>query len=390
MTNRSGWHSLGAVLVCVSAWAQTGAPVPMSPVPASPVPASAVPSLRLAHLRRGINLSEWFAQVVPPATYSKEHYAAHTTEQDIALIASLGFDHVRLSVNPAPIFPGYGSREEYFASLDAAVKMILDHGLAVVIDIHPESDFKARLSDDGFVERFTNFWRQLAQHYSSWDTERVFFEILNEPEASDRYRWFGIQAKLAGAIRESAPQHTIIAAGARWSADDELVFMEPLADGNVIYNFHFYEPHTFTHQGAGWGSPYWIWVKGLPYPSTVESANRVAEGVPDELGKLWIIRYGRDHWDAGRIEGEVNEVAEWALRRHLAVTCNEFGAYRKYMNPEDRARWISDVRTTLEKHGIGWTMWDYAGSFGVVTKTGGVAAPDAVTVNALGLKMPGK
>jgi aryl-phospho-beta-D-glucosidase BglC (GH1 family) len=344
----------------------------------------------LAHLRCGINLSEWFAQVVPPATYNKEHFATHTTDRDIALIASLGFDHVRLSVNPAPIFPGWGSREEYFASLDAAVKMILDHGLAVVIDIHPESDFKARLSDDGFVEGFTNFWRQLAQHYSSWDAERVFFEILNEPEASDRYRWFGIQAKLTGAIRESAPRHTIIAAGAKWSADDELVFMEPLADGNVIYNFHFYEPHTFTHQGAGWGSPYWIWVKGLPYPSTAESAHRVAADVPDELGKLWVVRYGRDHWDAGRIEAEVNEVAEWAARRHLAVTCNEFGVYRQYAKPEDRARWISDVRMALERHGMGWTMWDYAGSFGVVTKMGGVAVPDAVTVEALGLKMPGK
>ena len=333
-------------------------------------------------------MSEWFAQVVPPATYNKEHYATHTTERDLALIASLGFDHVRLSVNPAPIFPGWGSREEYFASLDAAVKMILDHGLAVVIDIHPESDFKARLADDGFVERFTNFWRQLAAHYSTWDADRVFFEILNEPEVNDRYRWYGIQAKLAAAIRESAPEQTIVAAGAKWSADDELVFMEPLTDGNVIYNFHFYEPHTFTHQGAGWGSPYWIWVKGLGYPSTVDDADRVAAGVPDELGKLWVERYGRDHWDAARIEGEVNAVAEWAARRHLAVTCNEFGAYRKYMKAEDRARWIADVRTALERHGIGWTMWDYSGSFGVVTKAGGVATADAVTVKALGLQVP--
>jgi hypothetical protein len=35
-------------------------------------------------------------------------------------------------------------------------------------------------------------------------------------------------------------------------------------------------------------------------------------------------------------------------------------------------------------------MWDYAGSFGVVTKVGGVAEPDGPTVEALGLKMPGK
>ena len=146
MRNRNGWLGLVFAIVCVSASGQS-----------TPVPASSVPASRVSHLRRGINLSGWFAQVQPPTAYNKDHYATHTTERDIALIASLGFDHVRLSVNPAPIFPGWGSREEYFASLDAAVKMILDHGLAVVIDIHPESDFKSRLSDDGFVERFTNF-----------------------------------------------------------------------------------------------------------------------------------------------------------------------------------------------------------------------------------------
>ncbi len=32
----------------------------------------------------------------------------------------------------------------------------------------------------------------------------------------------------------------------------------------------------------------------------------------------------------------------------------------------DRAAWIKDMRTALEKNGISWTMWDYAGGFGVV------------------------
>jgi endoglucanase len=47
------------------------------------------------------------------------------------------------------------------------------------------------------------------------------------------------------------------------------------------------------------------------------------------------------------------------------------------------------VRGALEKHGIGWTMWDYSGGFGVVTKAQGQAAVvDPVTVKALGLQMP--
>ena len=277
---------------------------------------------------------------------------------------------------------------EYLAQVDRAVNLALAHGLAVVIDLHPESEFKARLTrDDGFVEQFADFWRALAKHYSKFDPELVFLEILNEPELTDRFRWIGIQAKVASAIRESAPRHTMIATGARWSANDELLFLEPLADTNVIYTFHFYEPHVFTHQGANWGAYYWNWVRGLRYPSNREAAEKVAASVPDEVSRLYVLRYGMEHWDGDRIEMEINQVAEWARRRGVPVICNEFGVYRKYADDHDRVAWLSDVRRALERHAIGWTVWDYSGSFGVVTKSEGRAVPDESTLKALGLKV---
>jgi endoglucanase len=351
---------------------------------------SAVPASRVARLRHGINASEWFAQVYDKRGYTKEHFQSWTTAEDIALIKSMGFDHVRLSVNPQPMMPNHRPDEipaEYLGYLDAAVKMILDQGMAVVIDLHPDGDFKTRLAkDDSFVQEFADFWRALARHYSTWDAERVFFEILNEPEMSDRYRWYGVQSKLAAAIREGAPQHTMIAAGARWSDDDDLVFIEPLRDSNVIYNFHFYDPHIFTHQGATWGAYSWHWVKGLHYPSSPESAAKVAAGAPDAVDRLAIIRYGEDHWDAARIDAEITQVGEWARQHGVPVVCNEFGVFRNYADPKDREAWIHDVRAALERHGMGWAMWDYSGSFGVVIKKDGKTVPDELTLRGLGLK----
>ena len=366
--------------------------LPAQTATTSPQAAFSVPASRLARLRHGINASEWFAQVYDKRGYTKEHFQNWTTAEDIALIKSMGFDHVRLSVDPQPMMMSHRPDEipaEYLGYLDSAVKMILDQGLAVVIDLHPDSDFKAKLAkDDSFVQEFSDFWRVLARHYSTWDAERVFFEILNEPELSDRYRWYGVQAKVATAIREGAPQHTMIAAGARWSNDDELVFMEPLRDSNVIYNFHFYEPHIFTHQGATWGAYFWHWVKGLRYPSSPDSAAKTAAGVPDAVDHLAVIRYGQDHWDAARIDAEITQVAEWARQRGVPVVCNEFGVYRAYVEPQDREAWIHDVRTALERHGMGWTMWDYSGSFGVVTKKDGRSVPDEITLRALDLNRP--
>ena len=356
---------------------------------ASSAPLSSVPAARLAHLRRGINTSAWFSQLGDPKNYTKEHLQQHTTADDIALIKRMGFDNIRLSVDPQPMFSrGHADAlpAEYLGYLDHAVDMILQQHLAVTIDIHPESEFKQKLlTDDAFVEQFADLWRALALHYSQLDPDYVFFEVMNEPEMRDRYRWAGIQTKLLAAIREGAPQNTVILAGARWSDDDDLLFVDPVRDANVIYNFHFYDPHVFTHQGATWSENYWHEIKDLPYPSNRESAEKALGSVADPVNQLQVLRYGLEHWDGARIEGEIAFMADWARRVNVALLCNEFGVYRLNSDAHDRAQWLADVRTSLERHGIGWAMWDYSGGFGVVTKPNGKAEPDPVTLKALGL-----
>jgi len=357
---------------------------------------NSVAQRRAAHLRHGINLSEWFAQVYDPKGYTKEHLIGWVTADDIALIKSMGFDHVRLSVNPEPMMRHNMADHippDYLGYLDEAVKMILDQGLAVIIDMHPESEFKAKLvQQDNFVEQFSDFWRPIAQHYSTYDPEMVYFEVLNEPEFRDPYRWAGVQAKLANSIREGTPHHTIIAAGANWSDVQDLLAMMPLADKNVIYNFHFYDPHTFTHQGATWGVNYWHFENKLAYPASMETAEKVAASEPDPVNRLAVLRYGLDHWDAHRIGVEIGQASEWAKHWNVPLTCNEFGVYRKVSDPQDRARWLHDVRTMLEQDGIGWNMWDFGArdngqGFGVVNgPKEGPNTSDEITVEALGLK----
>ena len=360
--------------------------------PQGPAAEGGVAQPRLAHLRHGINLSKWFAGSADPSAYTQQHFETAITAQDIALIRAMGFDYVRLSVDPRPMFHEKQSDQvagDYLAQLDAAIKMLLDQDLAVDVNIYAAPDFKQRLAtDDEFVEEFAGFWRALAQHWAPLDSDRVFFEILNEPGGNDSYRWYGVEAKLATTIREGAPRQTIVATGAHWSDDDDLVFLEPLRDPNVIYAFHFYEPHVFTHQGATWSANYWHLLKGVPYPSNPENVQAVMAQLPDPVHRLALERYGMDHWGAARIDGEISQVAAWASRWNVPVICNEFGVYRKDADPGDRAAWISDVRKSLEKHGIGWAMWDYDGGFDVVKQQGGKAVPDAATIRALGLTLP--
>ena len=343
---------------------------------------------RAQHLRHGINASEWFAQ--SPGDYSAARTGRYTDDSDIALMAQLGFDNVRLSIDAEPLARGLFGRDDtnLVGRLDHAVEQMLAKGMAVQIDIHPESDYKRRVSTTGEgVDRFVMLWRRLAAHYADRNPDLIFFEIMNEPEERDPLRWAGVQARAAAAIRQAAPKNTIIATGPNWSGIADLLTQQPLPDGNVIYNFHFYEPHEFTHQGAGWGTPWWIYTHNIPYPATEESLGTSLAQVPDAANRYALLHYWLDRWDAHRIRLQIDAAAAWGKQHNVPLICNEFGVYRRVTPEASRMNWIRDVRTALEADGIGWTMWDYRGGFGVVWKEDGRPAKvDDKVVEALGLK----
>ena len=317
---------------------------------------------RAKHLQRGINLSMWYAQATD---YSAERLASYTTPADFKAVRYLGFDHVRLSINPEPLIADATTgalRDDAMARLDETVRQITSLGLVVVLDIHPEESWKkhAITKDDG-AGQFLLFWKSFAQHFAGTDPEKVYFEVLNEPEGVDDYRWAEEQARAIEIIRAQAPHHTIIATGENWGGINGLLGTKPVRDDNVIYSFHDYEPMEFTHQGATWSSANLAALRGVPYP------------------------YGQQGWDIHAMEKRIGLAVAWAKRRHVPLWCGEFGVYRKYAPVADRARWIADMRKTLEKDGVGWDMWDYQGSFGLVTKKDGTTSVDLSIVEALGL-----
>jgi endoglucanase len=341
---------------------------------------------RVQHLRHGINAGEWLAQ---SRDYSPQRLRTFTTLDDIAKMRAMGFDHVRLSIDPA-IFQcdGPWNQCERVQILDEVVAKALSQDLAVIIDIHPSDDYKHQLNtNDSAAEKFAMLWGKVAGHYANSNPERVFFEILNEPEVG-LYRWAGIQQSVVEVIRRAAPAHTIIVTCGEYSNADDLVRMPEVADNNFIVNFHYYNPHIFTHQGASWGSGFWTSLRQVPFPGTSDLVAAAAAKQTDDFARWKLTQYGLEHWDAQHIAGEIKFAAEWAKSRHVPLTCNEFGVYRNYSNPDDRMRWLTAVRTALEQNNIGWTMWDYQGGFGVVTKKDGTTTEDDAVLRALGLLKP--
>ncbi len=340
---------------------------------------------RAASLRHGINLSGWFAS---SGDLSQQHFETFTNEADLKLIHEMGFDSVRLGVEPSLIVR-HGqlnpANPQALAALDHAVDQALANHLAVMLCVFPNGDYKHNLATERGVDDFVLLWRVLAAHFTKADPGKVFFELMNEPEVPDPYRWMGIQARVVEAIRGVDADHTIIATAANYGSLPDLLQLEPLRDANVIYNFHFYEPYQFTHQGASWGSSDWVYYKDVPYPATPDALTAQMKNVPGDLARYNLFLYGAAGWNRQSIAARIAFAAAWARERKVPLICNEFGAYRDTANPASRARWIGDVRSALEENHIGWAMWDYRGNFGVVEHTSTQITPDPAILRALGL-----
>ena len=82
----------------------------------------------------GVNLGGWLSQT---ADTSKAHYDNFITEEDIAYIASLGLDHVRVPVDYTLLEEEDGTpKTEGYSYLDNCVTWCRTHGIRMILDLH--------------------------------------------------------------------------------------------------------------------------------------------------------------------------------------------------------------------------------------------------------------
>jgi aryl-phospho-beta-D-glucosidase BglC (GH1 family) len=225
-------------------------------------PPTEVPADRLARLATGANVCRWFRS---PRRDSPTHFDNYIPESEAALIARMGIKHVRLCVAPRVMMDAATGavQEERAPQLDAAIQRFHRAGLMVVVDIHNE-DRPSELNPE-WQDAFVKFWTALAARLSKFDPNLTILETINEPVFDKREEeWNVLNARLAVAIRQSAPQHTIMTTGPNWGGIDGLKKLKLLPDKNVIYSFHCYDPFPFTHQGATWSSEEVKPLRGVP------------------------------------------------------------------------------------------------------------------------------
>ena len=366
----------------------------IAPLTARPSETNGVSEVRIARLAKGINIPSWFWLNRGSVDELEKRYP----DADFQLIKKLGFTNVRVPIDMATVYdksqPDFLNKTN-LPYLDRGIRKILSYELAIIIDLHSisqkegGSNYSGPLGrDETFTDTFCSFWTSFARHLSQFDPDWVILEPMNEPVLSGKEEnWPPVQKKVIAAIRKGAPKHSILATGARWSNLDTLLELEPLKDHNIIYNFHFYEPHIFTHQGASWSSNWVKPLRDIPYPSSPEAVKDLIGKYADERIANNIKRYGEQRWNAEKIEDRMKHASEWAKKHGVKIICNEWGTYKRYCPPKYRAAWLRDVRESCERFGIGWCMWTFDGSFGVVNRENEKVVVDKDVAKALGLNV---
>jgi hypothetical protein len=342
--------------------------------------ATSVPESRYAALARGINLTRWF------------QYGGRVpiTAADRDMLKNAGFTSVRIAVAPQYLLPKWASdrrRTRTLTNLDAGIDLFLDAGMAVMLDFHADSDYlNYYLSNPDAPHELVETWRMLAARYANRNPDLLFFEIMNEPDTRFTQADWDVEQKAAlAAIRESAPNHTVLLAPARWSGLDSLLNMTPYPDQNVIYVLHYYSPQTFTHQGADWTSPAALSrLRDIPWPAFAPALEVRLEQETDPAIKTLLQQYRDEDWDGSRIDWDMSLAAAWAQKWDVRVIVNEFGDFKPYSPPTARAAWLHDMVSALGRLHLDWAMWDYAGGFDLIDNVNGKRSIDPLVASALG------
>jgi endoglucanase len=312
-----------------------------------------------APFSKGVNFSKWFeAHKIADFIFTK------FVEKDFEDVKSLGADVIRLPI----AFHNFTAGDKnhtldpaILEGIDTAVDWAEKHQIYIILDNHSFHPVNKTPADIDKI--LLPVWRQVAERYKN-RSEYVLYEVLNEPHGISDKRWGAIQGAAIEEIRKIDDKHSVIIGGTEYNSIAKLKEIPKYKDENLIYTFHFYDPHIFTHQGATWNSPSLAPLSGLTFPAEKDKIPKPHE----TFTGTWVeeaLKYYEVDAKTEKLNATLDKALDFSKERGVPVFCGEFGVYMKQCDPASRARWYEFVCGALKERGISWTCWDYFWGFGL-------------------------
>ena len=229
--------------------------------------------------------------------------------------------------------------KQVFWAVDLAIKnkmvVILNaHLWNAMYDSNPDAETPCLLE----------VYRQMMTEVVKYSHDSLIVETLNEPRGKlTSAKWNVLVDSIVNIVRTADPQRVVMVGTHNYNNAAAASQLKLPSDAtNLIITFHYYEPFSFTHQGATFVSP--------QYPT----------------GKEWKASFG----EMRAIKKVFSNLKDWADAKGLPVYLGEFGAYEA-ADSVSRETWTTFMADLANKMGFGWAYWEFCSGFGVYDETTG-------------------
>ena len=299
------------------------------------------------------------------ASFSSGHPAKREFIGRLPELKRWGANSARLFVSPNDVYDPAVLEKPLTETLSASfeshleeIDLLLDAGLWVIVAVWLEGVWPSEMSlfwtEPALQQQLVEAWGHLAR--VARGRPRIIFDLLNEPhgrfDAVDRMQvvesWNRLYPQLVAAIRKEDPKRWVMVEP-YWGDAAYFPYLNLVQDERILYSFHSYSPHSFTHQPEG-ESP-------VPYPGTYRGNPH--PGIYLEDPSYW---NAARLWNKEELARSLKAADEFQKRVGPAVRIHvgELGGV-VYAKPEDRARWMRDLLELLDGRGWDWTCFEYDG-----------------------------
>jgi len=280
-------------------------------------------------------------------------------EEDFEIMAGWGFNFARIPMS----YWHWASKDNWYAineyvlnDIDEAIEFGRQYKIHINLNLHRIPGYCINTRDMEPVDLFEDtpanmqkaldaavfHWRMFAARYKGISSERLSFDLINEPpHMPDENRYVEIVKVLVKAIREEDPDRLIFADGLNVGRTP----VYGIADLGLVQSTRGYDPVSVSHYKASW----------MP-KNAFETINPPTWPLKADNGLLWDKQVLKEKlitpWKALAEKGVQIHVGEW-------------GCYNK--TPHKVAlSWMADLLSLWKEAGWGHALWNLKGDFGVL------------------------
>ncbi|PIQ11510.1 MAG: hypothetical protein COW71_00455 [Ignavibacteriales bacterium CG18_big_fil_WC_8_21_14_2_50_31_20] len=218
----------------------------------------------------------------------------------------------------------FNINETWFSRVEQIIDWGLKRDLYIIVNAHHEDWLKQNYSNATYKARFDSIWSQVATRFKD-KSEKLFFEIINEPFGMTTAEVDDLNSRLIPIIRKTNPTRILIYSGNDYTGSSQMMSASIPNDKYIMAYFHSYDPWSFAGEGTGtWGTVV----------------------------------------DRNALQAQFQSVYQWSAINNIPVMISEFGAVKACDYNSRMYHYSSYVEESLSK-GIAFQVWDDGGNFGI-------------------------